>query len=59
MALGEKKPAEPVAPKPEDIATIMYTSGTTGAHERGPCHSTSDFTINLSVRGSPAVHAAG
>ena len=49
MALGEKKPAEPVAPKPEDIATIMYTSGTTGAHARAPCHSLSDFTTHSPV----------
>ena len=29
-ALGEKKPTQAVPPKPEDPATIMYTSGTTG-----------------------------
>ena len=29
-AVGEKKPTEAVPPKPEDPATIMYTSGTTG-----------------------------
>jgi acyl-CoA synthetase (AMP-forming)/AMP-acid ligase II len=29
-ALGEGKPCQPVPPKPEDPATIMYTSGTTG-----------------------------
>jgi acyl-coenzyme A synthetase/AMP-(fatty) acid ligase len=29
-ALGEKTPAEPVPPSPEDLCTIMYTSGTTG-----------------------------
>lgn len=28
--MGEEKPAEPVPPKPEDLCTIMYTSGTTG-----------------------------
>ncbi|GAB4818842.1 hypothetical protein N2152v2_005888 [Parachlorella kessleri] len=28
--LGKAHPALPVAPKPDDIATIMYTSGTTG-----------------------------
>ena len=33
MAMGERKPAEPVPPKADDIATIMYTSGTTGAPE--------------------------
>ncbi|GJP53476.1 hypothetical protein CLOM_g12640 [Closterium sp. NIES-68] len=27
---GEANPAEPIPPKPEDICTIMYTSGTTG-----------------------------
>ncbi|CAI7781178.1 unnamed protein product [Closterium sp. NIES-54] len=27
---GESNPAEPIPPKPEDICTIMYTSGTTG-----------------------------
>ncbi len=30
LALGKGKPAEPVPPKPDDPATIMYTSGTTG-----------------------------
>ncbi|KAG2439883.1 hypothetical protein HYH02_010513 [Chlamydomonas schloesseri] len=30
LALGAAKPAEPVPPKPEDLCTIMYTSGTTG-----------------------------
>lgn len=30
LGLGKGKPAEPVPPKPEDPATIMYTSGTTG-----------------------------
>ncbi len=29
--LGKSKPSQAVAPKPEDPATIMYTSGTTGA----------------------------
>lgn len=33
LAMGERKPAEPVPPKADDIATIMYTSGTTGAPE--------------------------
>ncbi len=28
--LGNKTPAEAVPPSPEDLATIMYTSGTTG-----------------------------
>ena len=30
LELGKGKPAEPVPPKPDDPATIMYTSGTTG-----------------------------
>ncbi|PNW73635.1 hypothetical protein CHLRE_13g566650v5 [Chlamydomonas reinhardtii] len=30
LALGAAKPAEPVPPKPDDLCTIMYTSGTTG-----------------------------
>mmetsp|Transcript_9256 Transcript_9256/g.16316 ORF Transcript_9256/g.16316 Transcript_9256/m.16316 type:complete len:660 (-) Transcript_9256:759-2738(-) len=30
VALGVATPAEPVPPGPEDLATIMYTSGTTG-----------------------------
>lgn len=30
LALGEANPAAPVPPKPEDLCTIMYTSGTTG-----------------------------
>lgn len=29
--VGKGKPSEAVPPKPEDPATIMYTSGTTGA----------------------------
>ena len=29
--LGEDNPVEPVPPSPDDIATIMYTSGSTGA----------------------------
>ena len=35
LAMGERAPAEAVAPKPDDIATIMYTSGTTGARPEG------------------------
>ncbi|GLI61184.1 hypothetical protein VaNZ11_003476 [Volvox africanus] len=31
IGLGTKNPAEPVPPKPSDLCTIMYTSGTTGA----------------------------
>jgi long-chain acyl-CoA synthetase len=30
VALGKANPAEPRPPKPEDLCTIMYTSGTTG-----------------------------
>jgi long-chain acyl-CoA synthetase len=30
LKLGAEKPAEPVPPSPEDLCTIMYTSGTTG-----------------------------
>ena len=30
LELGKGKPTEPVPPKPNDPATIMYTSGTTG-----------------------------
>jgi len=30
LALGRANPAEPVPPKPDDLCTIMYTSGTTG-----------------------------
>jgi len=30
LELGRKHPAEPLPPKPEDLCTIMYTSGTTG-----------------------------
>ena len=30
LALGRSKPAQPIPPKPEDLCTIMYTSGTTG-----------------------------
>ncbi|GFR48302.1 hypothetical protein Agub_g10182 [Astrephomene gubernaculifera] len=30
LELGAKQPAQPVPPKPSDLCTIMYTSGTTG-----------------------------
>lgn len=30
LAAGEKAPAAPVPPTPDDYCTIMYTSGTTG-----------------------------
>ena len=30
LALGRGAPAEAIPPKPEDLCTIMYTSGTTG-----------------------------
>ncbi|CAD7700609.1 unnamed protein product [Ostreobium quekettii] len=30
MKLGENKPCDAVPPKPDDLSTIMYTSGTTG-----------------------------
>ena len=30
LALGRSHPAEAVPPSPEDLCTIMYTSGTTG-----------------------------
>ena len=38
LALGKGKPAEPVPPKPDDPATIMYTSGTTGTSYASICH---------------------
>ena len=30
LKMGAEKPAQPVPPSPEDLCTIMYTSGTTG-----------------------------
>ena len=35
MKQGVEKPVEPVPPSPEDLCTIMYTSGTTGEREGG------------------------
>lgn len=32
---GAKKRVAPEPPAPEDLSTIMYTSGTTGAERRG------------------------
>lgn len=32
--LGESRPAAPVPPFPNDLSTIMYTSGTTGTNHR-------------------------
>ncbi|GAA5852553.1 hypothetical protein JCM8547_002540 [Rhodosporidiobolus lusitaniae] len=31
LKLGKENPAEPNHPKPDDVATLMYTSGSTGA----------------------------
>lgn len=31
LALGKEHPVEPITPAPEDVALIMYTSGSTGA----------------------------
>jgi acyl-CoA synthetase (AMP-forming)/AMP-acid ligase II len=36
--LGRKKVAAPEPPKPSDLSTIMYTSGTTGALLAGSGH---------------------
>jgi acyl-coenzyme A synthetase/AMP-(fatty) acid ligase len=33
--LGAAKPVEPVPPSPEDLCTIMFTSGTTGGNKEG------------------------
>ena len=30
LSMGRARPAEAIPPKPEDLCTIMYTSGTTG-----------------------------
>ena len=30
LSMGRTRPAEAIPPKPEDLCTIMYTSGTTG-----------------------------
>ena len=37
LDLGKEKPADAVAPKPEDICTIMYTSGALGPIMGIPC----------------------
>lgn len=46
--LGEAKPLEAVPPKPEDPATIMYTSGTTGLSPLNTTTVTQQYTTGLS-----------
>ena len=43
-ALGQQKPTAAVPPKPEDPATIMYTSGTTGQACSAKC---SDWSASM------------
>lgn len=40
IQMGKDKPAEPIPPKPEDLCTIMYTSG-------GQTHPDTDCTMSL------------
>jgi acyl-coenzyme A synthetase/AMP-(fatty) acid ligase len=35
LDVGERQPQAPIPPKPDDLCTIMYTSGTTGGCVRG------------------------
>jgi len=43
--LGQENPSDPIPPKPEDLCTIMYTSGTTDKPK-------------VRITQSPVLHAA-
>ena len=53
LALGRGAPAEAIPPKPEDLCTIMYTSGTTGNPKVQPLRTPRLF---FSVHDDTAVH---
>lgn len=45
---GKEHPAKPNPPKPEDIAVIMYTSGTTG-DPKGVIHTHKSFIATMAA----------